>query len=119
MLEEHKWECPEDGMLFKKIVEQKFFFKFLLGLNQNLDKVRRRILGTEPLPNIREVFSEVRREESKKKVMMGSRIAQSTTESIGSTLATRVHGNKQRKGRPWCDNYRRSSNRLEANSSHQ
>ena len=67
MFEEHKWDCPEDGMLFRKIVEQKRIFKFLLGLNQNLDEVKGRILGTKPLPNIQEVFFEVRREESRKK----------------------------------------------------
>ena len=91
-------ECPKDGMKFRKIVEQKRVFKFLLGLNQNLDEVRGRILGTKPFPNIREVFFEVRREKSRKKVMMGSMTTQSATESTGSALATRVHGNQQRKG---------------------
>ncbi|KAK6129039.1 hypothetical protein DH2020_037219 [Rehmannia glutinosa] len=46
---------------FKKIVETKRIFKFLMGLNKSLDEVRGRILGTKPLPNLREVFSEVRR----------------------------------------------------------
>ncbi|RVW91952.1 Retrovirus-related Pol polyprotein from transposon RE1 [Vitis vinifera] len=44
-----------------------------LGLNRELDDVRGRIMGIKPLPSLREAFSEVRREESRKKVMMGSK----------------------------------------------
>ena len=72
MFETNDWDCPTDGTRYKKIVEKKRLYKFLLGLNKNLDEVRGRILGTKPLPNIQEAFSEVRREESRKKVMMGS-----------------------------------------------
>lgn len=43
-----------------------------LGLNKNLDEVRGLILATRPLPNIREVAAEVRCEESRKKVMLGT-----------------------------------------------
>ena len=60
VFEKHKWTCTKDEALYKEIVEQKRVFKFLLGLNKNLDEVRGRILGTKPLPRIREVFSEVR-----------------------------------------------------------
>jgi hypothetical protein len=48
-----------------RIVEQKRTFKFLLGLNKNLDEVRGRIMRTKPFPNLREAFSEVRCEESR------------------------------------------------------
>ena len=65
-------------------MEQKRTFKFLLGLNKNLDEVRGRVMGTKPLPSIREAFSEVRREESWKKVMMGSQNSAPTIE--GSAL---------------------------------
>ena len=71
MFESHGWKCPEDNILYRKIVEQKRTFKFLLGLNKNLDEVRGRVMGTKPLLSLREAFSEVRREESRKKVMMG------------------------------------------------
>ncbi|RVW69137.1 Retrovirus-related Pol polyprotein from transposon RE1 [Vitis vinifera] len=59
--------------LTRKIVEQKRLFKFFLGLNRELDDVRGRIMGIKHLPSLREAFSEVRREESRKKVMMGSK----------------------------------------------
>ncbi|RVW87157.1 Retrovirus-related Pol polyprotein from transposon TNT 1-94 [Vitis vinifera] len=70
--EVHNWNCVTDGFLYKKIVEGKRVFKFLLGLNKNLDEIRGRIMGVKPLPSLREAFSEVRREESRKNLMMGS-----------------------------------------------
>ncbi|RVX22935.1 hypothetical protein CK203_008436 [Vitis vinifera] len=109
--EVHTWKCPEDTALYWKIVEQKRTFKFLLGLNKNLDEVRGRVMGTKPLPSIREAFSEVRREESWKKVMMGSQNSAPTIE--GSALIARGppsntnSENRQKNGRPWCDHCRR------------
>ena len=65
-----QWKWLEDSAKYKKIVEQKRLYKFLMGLNKNLDGVRGRILGTKPLPSIQEVFSEVLREESRMKIML-------------------------------------------------
>ena len=52
LFEEHNWRCPDDGILYRQIIEQKRIYKFLIGLNKNLDEVRGRILGSKPLPNI-------------------------------------------------------------------
>lgn len=60
----------EDAKIFREFVEKKRVFKFHLGLNKNLDEVRGRILATKPLPSLREAFSKLRREESKKKMML-------------------------------------------------
>ena len=46
-------------------------FEFLYGLNKDLGEVRGRFLGSKPFPEIKEAFAEVRREESKKQVMLG------------------------------------------------
>ncbi|RVW83276.1 Retrovirus-related Pol polyprotein from transposon TNT 1-94 [Vitis vinifera] len=73
---------------YRQIVEQKRLFKFFLGLNRELDDVRGRIMGIKPLPSLREAFSEVRREESRKKVMMGSKEQPAPTLD-GSALAAR------------------------------
>ncbi|KAI3472122.1 hypothetical protein Pfo_029610 [Paulownia fortunei] len=48
MFEVYSWKCPEGSGLYKKIVEQKRTFKFLLGLNKDLDEVRGRIMGIKP-----------------------------------------------------------------------
>lgn len=78
-----------------------------MGLNKDLDEVRGRILGTKPLPKIREAFSEVRREESRRKLMLGTSISAPSTES--SAMAAR--GNQPqppaKKTRPWCDQCKR------------
>ncbi|RVW43722.1 hypothetical protein CK203_080482 [Vitis vinifera] len=44
--------------------------RVLVGLNRELDDVKSRVLSRRPLPSIREVFSEVWREESKRRVML-------------------------------------------------
>jgi len=67
---EDDWENPNDATRFKKREENDRVYMFLVGLNQELDEVHGRILGRKPLLSMREVLSEVRREESKRKIMM-------------------------------------------------
>ena len=57
-------------MRFKQKMENERVFEFLAGLNRELDNVRSRVLSRRPLPSIREVFSEVRLEESRRRVML-------------------------------------------------
>ncbi|KAJ0035586.1 hypothetical protein Pint_25611 [Pistacia integerrima] len=72
LFEEYAWKCTDDTTLYRTIVEKKRTFNFLHGLNKNLDAVQSRIMSTKPLPKVKEAFSEVRLEESRKKVMIGS-----------------------------------------------
>lgn len=81
-----------------------------MGLNKNLDKVRGRILGMKPLPNIREVFSEVHREKSRKKVMLGEYPAVPITENsalVARGIQPNSSDNRQKR-RPWCDHCRKT-----------
>ncbi|KAL5564556.1 hypothetical protein UlMin_027720 [Ulmus minor] len=103
MFEIHSWKCFNDSALYKKIVDQKRTFKFLLGLNKELDEVRGRIMGIKPLPNIREAFSEVRREESRKNLMMTDNLSTSTVEVSALYTHNSSQDNKSKKGRPWCE----------------
>lgn len=106
MYELNKWKSPEDAAKYKKIVEKKRMYKFLLRLNKNLDEVRGRILATKPLPNIREASSEVRREESKKKLMLGSFTHQFDIERLALVARgsyPQPSDNRQKKGRLWCE----------------
>ena len=106
MFESHQWKCLEDNTLYRKIVEQKREFKFLMGLNEDLDDVRGRVIETKPLISLREVFSEVPREKSRKKVMMGGQHSSSTLEESAFDA---LHPQNQQDtlinkgGRPWCD----------------
>ncbi|GMP56667.1 hypothetical protein CsSME_00021073 [Camellia sinensis var. sinensis] len=107
--EVHNWQCVADGLLYKKIVEGKRVFKFLLGLNTNLDEIRGRIMGVKPLPSLREAFSEVRREESRKKLMIGSHQQLNMAESSALKTQFTPFDNRQKNkgGRPWCDHCRK------------
>ena len=67
---EEEWECTGDSVRFKKKMENERVFEFLAGLNCELDDVKSKVLSRQPLPSIREVFSEVRREENRRRVML-------------------------------------------------
>lgn len=110
MFNKLNWKCTEDGSVFRAYLEEMRIFKFLIGLNDNLDEVRGRILSIKPIPSIREVVAEVRREESRKRVMLKSDSVPTSGET--SALATRGNSNnpsdgETRRGRPWCDHCRR------------
>ncbi|RVW59858.1 Retrovirus-related Pol polyprotein from transposon RE1 [Vitis vinifera] len=97
------------------IVEGKRVFKFLLGLNKNLDEIRGRIMGVKPLRSLREAFSEVRREESRKNLMMGSHQQLNMAESSALKTQFAPFDNRQKikGGRPWCDHCRKSGHSRE------
>ncbi|KAF7821093.1 Retrovirus-related Pol polyprotein from transposon TNT 1-94 [Senna tora] len=89
----------------KKLVEEKRLYKFLLGLNETFEDVRGRILVRSSLPSLKEAFSEVRREESRKKI---NNTNTSHTLLEHSALTTRGPVQQlQRQGVPttkYCDN---------------
>ncbi|TXG48737.1 hypothetical protein EZV62_024612 [Acer yangbiense] len=71
-------------------------FKFLVGLNVEFDEVRGWIIGRQPLPSISEVFSKVRREESRQSVMLGKKESGGPVESsalASATVANRPYNN--------------------------
>ncbi|XP_073221472.1 uncharacterized protein [Cicer arietinum] len=53
-----EWKYIDDDKIYRKLVEKDIIIQLLLGLNKNLDELRGRILGTKPLPSIREAFAE-------------------------------------------------------------
>ncbi|RVW97919.1 Retrovirus-related Pol polyprotein from transposon TNT 1-94 [Vitis vinifera] len=62
-------------------------------------------MGVKPLPSLREAFSEVRREESRKNLMMGSHQQLNMAESSALKTQFAPFDNRQKikGGRPWCD----------------
>ncbi|XP_052182681.1 uncharacterized protein LOC127795193 [Diospyros lotus] len=104
ILEEKSWKCLEDSQQYKKIVEKDRVYQFLLGLNKDLDDVRGRILSIKPLPSVKEVFSEVRREESWKKLMLGSHHPFLPAENSAMIAqGNSFNRDKQQKNRPVCE----------------
>lgn len=105
---DYNWRCTEDSVQFTKTQENDRVFIFLAGLNKELDEVRGRILGNNPLPTIRETFSEIRRVEARQRVMMGK----SNSATDGSALVTNNFNKDSKKyvkkdGKPWCDHCER------------
>ncbi|XP_062108142.1 uncharacterized protein LOC133819015 [Humulus lupulus] len=112
------WEAVHETFSSSDNTAELFYVESTL---QDLHQVRGRILGTKVLPSLREAFSEVRREESHKRVMLGQSnpvvpktpalAAVQNTQHDSSALAARNsrhdNDNRTRKGRPWCDHCRK------------
>ena len=90
---------------------------FLAGFNNELDGVRGRTIGRDPLPSTQEVFSKVKREESRQQVMLQkpSISAPSPPSGDASALLSKYidrHSNAlpktERRGDRWCDYCNRS-----------
>lgn len=106
----YEWKSAEDARHHKKTMEDNRIFKFLAGLNVEFDEVRGRIIGRQPMPSIGEVFSEVRREESRRNVMLGKKgpgVAMEgsalLTTGGGYNKATTYQRKSDEKPRVWCD----------------
>ena len=77
-------------------------YMFLAGLTRSLDEVRGRILDRKPLPSIQEVFSEVRHEKSRRKIMLRNTEPGFNLEPESSVLVSRgVDSNNDGRKKPW------------------
>ncbi|RVW68334.1 hypothetical protein CK203_064538 [Vitis vinifera] len=79
--------------------------RFITGIVLQMEE----IMGVKPLPSLREAFSEVRREESRKNLMMGSHQQLNMAESsaLKTQFAPFDNPKKIKGGRPWCDHCRK------------
>lgn len=62
----------------------------------NLDEVRGQLLGTKPLPSLWKVFAKVRREESRKQVMLQEVVGPGASSALLSTKREDPPKEKQR-----------------------
>ena len=86
LFNDYEWKCSKDGNHHRKMVECTSIFKFLAGLNIKFDEVRGRIIGRQPLSSMGEVFFEVRREESRRSVMMGKKTMIAQIENLALAI---------------------------------
>ncbi|KAG2725978.1 hypothetical protein I3760_01G090300 [Carya illinoinensis] len=108
------WENSNDYAHHKKREENDRVYMFLAGLNQSLDEVRGRILGRQPLPYIREAFSEVRREESRRKIMLHNTKTGLNLEPENSSLVSRsVDYENDGRNKPWCEHCKKPWHKME------
>ncbi|XP_073119914.1 uncharacterized protein [Henckelia pumila] len=103
LFEEEKWENTNDSIRYTKKVERSRVFVFLTGLNKELDEVRGRILGRKPLPSIREVFSDARREEARRQVMLKGNEEPKIVDREGSALVAKGTSFEGDKPKIWCE----------------
>ena len=80
-----KRKCTKYSAHYCKLLKKECAFEFLMGHNKELDEVRGRVLGKEPMPSICKIFVEVQREKSQHKVMLGEpipRVVENSTLAI-------------------------------------
>ena len=97
LFNDYEWKNTDDCNYFKKVVESSQIIKFLVGLNVEFDEVRDRIIGRQPLTYLGEVLSEVRREESRRNVMLGKKLFGPVENStlLGTTATASHNPNNQ------------------------
>ena len=99
------WKCADDGLQYRKTVEKERAFDFLAGLNKSLEDVRGHLISQKPFPSIRLIFADVRREESRRRVMVGDSGRQNNTPVEPLALAVKNPdnaGNQRLEGKQWC-----------------
>ncbi|XP_057416096.1 uncharacterized protein LOC130710761 [Lotus japonicus] len=114
----YKWNSAEDAKHHRQTVEEGRIFQFLAGLNEELDEVRGRIIGRATLPSLGEVFAEVRREETRRSVMMGKTKTDappSETNALAvETAALKTSTNQKNFSNRWCDHCNRPGHTRES-----
>lgn len=117
LFNDYEWKSTDDCNHYKKTVEDGRIFKFFIGLSVEFDEVRGRIIGRQSLPSIGEVFSEVRREESRRLVMLGKKNSGSAVENSVLAAGTNVGQNNSKKydGKPriWCERCKKPRHTIE------
>ena len=89
------------------MVEQGRIFKFLAGLDDELDEVRARIIGRHTLLSPGEVFSEIRREANRRSVMLVPVSTDTTTLVAVGASANKSNHSSQSEPRHTRDTCRR------------
>ena len=110
LFSDFKWHCSTNQLNYQKMQNTEQVFDFLAGLNKELDDVRGCILGRVPLPNFREVFNKVRREESRCNIMLNHPSQHAAPVNESSALVSKSGDSSwpstppsRYNGRPWCD----------------
>ena len=74
---------------FNRYIQRQRLYQFLTGIHDSLDKERREILNSEPLPTMETTYDAIRREIARRRIMHGVSSLGTNPLEIGSGLATR------------------------------
>ena len=99
LFQHHNWHDPKDSKIYRDTNLKEHTYDFLASLNPSLDEVRGRILGLKLLLVINEIFTEARREEHHKSIMLGS----NSNKPLKSTaMAAKSFDDRSKKPATWC-----------------
>ena len=65
---------PEDITIFNEITQKQKLYRFLYGINETFDKDRRDILNILTLPSVEEAHASIRREISRRQILIDIRL---------------------------------------------
>ncbi|KAK4259850.1 hypothetical protein QN277_006140 [Acacia crassicarpa] len=99
----NEWDSPADATCHLRNVDTDRILIFLAGLNSEFDDARARILSNSSLPPLLEVYSEIRREESRRKTMLCKAISSGPEASGFISKHVPSSGFGSNKSRPTCD----------------
>ncbi|XP_021718356.1 uncharacterized protein LOC110686079 [Chenopodium quinoa] len=102
-------KCSEDKTVYNRMAQQNRLYQFLAGLDEALDKDRRDLINSDPLPTIEVAYATIRREISRKEIMKKEKTPTEDSE-IGSGLAAR--------GKPEKPKFRRDDERTHLRCTH-
>ena len=80
--------CSKDITEFNRYIQRQRLYQFLTGINDNLDKERRDILNSKPLPTVETAYATIRREIARRRIMNGVSSPGTSPSEIRSGLAT-------------------------------
>lgn len=62
--------CTDDATKFHKLIEKEHVYDFLVGLNDVFNQIRIQVLRRDPFPSLRQKYSYVQQEESRRSAML-------------------------------------------------
>ncbi|XP_057543943.1 uncharacterized protein LOC130823341 [Amaranthus tricolor] len=81
--------CSQDITEFNRYIQRQRLYQFLNGIHDNIDKERREILNSVPLPMVEIAYATIKREITRRRIMNGLSSLGTNPSDIGSGLATR------------------------------
>ena len=90
-------------------MENERAFEFLARLNCELNDIRSRVFNRQSLPSIQEVFSEVRHEESRRKVMLREHLISGPEASALVTRGPHARSSPRQSKRTYCEHCKKTS----------
>ncbi|KAL6311483.1 hypothetical protein AAG906_025584 [Vitis piasezkii] len=97
------WQMKQGDREVTEYYTEMLAFEFLAGLNRELDDVRSRVFNRQSLPSIREVFSEVRHEESRRKVLLREYLTSGPEASALVTRGPHARSSPRQSKRTYCE----------------